>query len=90
MLTSNSPIVSQPSAVVSSLRKDVNAAPIVASAVPTAAEALFKSLSLRSTSITDNMARTKRQAWIRHIRLDNGNGNVLKAGNSTCWGVFPS
>ena len=39
-LVSYLPIVSQPSAVVSSLKKDANAAPTAASAVPTVAKAI--------------------------------------------------
>lgn len=44
MLTSHFLTASQPSAVVSSPKKDANAAPTAASAVPTAAKALSESL----------------------------------------------
>ena len=83
LLTSHSPTVSQPSAVVSSLKKDANAAPTAASAVPTAARAIPHSLALEEKC----RSQTARCGWIWHIRLDNVNGWGFegRCGISACW-----
>ena len=59
LLTSDAPTVLQPSAVVSWLRKDANAAPTAASAVPIVAKAVSFEPAPRNALIADKKANTK-------------------------------
>ena len=86
LLTSDLPIVSLPSAVVSWLKKDANAAPTAASAVPIAAKPFLFEPAPWNASIADKKANT--------MEAKHGYGtsdwkmardaNVLKGGISAC------